>query len=431
MGTTVIGVDPHKRSHTAVVLDDDEEIAAQLRVAADRRQVERLLAWADGWPERIWAVENVNGLGRLLSQQLVMAGERVVDVPASLSHRTRKLSGKSGRKTDEHDARSVAIVAANPGRLRQVELEDFSQALGLILDRRRHLITFRHRTICRLHALLSEMVPGGAPTRLTTVKAAKLLRSMRPRTLVETERREVAKQLLDDWRWCERRIPAVETRLHEALEAHGTTLTAIFGIGDISAATILAIVADVRRFRTAGHFAASNGTAPIEASSGDVKRHRLNQGGNRQLNAAIHIAAVTQVRHGGPGKVYVQRKLAQGKSRGEAMRALKRQLSDVVYRRLLVDARRREAARGGQAGTRLASARPDRIPNRLLALVTTPDHHPRYIPSQRHETRDPTRPRATPACPSLSTFGETGDSPAMTEFEGEMGTHEDDRIDSP
>jgi transposase len=161
MGVKVIGVDPHKRSHTAVMLDDNEEIEAQLRVVADRRQVDRLLSWAGDWPERIWAVENANGLGRLLSQQLVMAGEQVVDVPASLSHRTRKLSGKSARKTDEHDARSVAITAAHPGRLRTVELEDFSQALGLILDRRWHLVTFRHRTICRLHALLAEMVPGG------------------------------------------------------------------------------------------------------------------------------------------------------------------------------------------------------------------------------------------------------------------------------
>jgi transposase len=356
MGLKVIGIDPHKRSHTAVVLDQDEEIAAQLRVAADRRQTDRLLAWANEWPTRIWAIENVNGLGRLLSQQLVLAGEQVVDVPASLSHRTRKLSGKSGRKTAPHDARSVAIAAAHPGRLRTVELEDFSQALGLILDRRRHLVSFRHRTICRLHALLSEMIPGGAPRQLTPTKAAKLLRSMRPATAVEAERREVAKQLLDDWRWCERRIPATEARLQEALDAHGSTLTAIFGIGDIGAATILALVGELNRFPTAGHFAAYNGTAPIEASSGDVKRHRLNQGGNRHLNSVIHIAAVTQIRHHSPGRSYYRRKLAERKTDSEAMRALKRQLSDVIYRRLVADQRRREAARGGQMGTRLASA---------------------------------------------------------------------------
>jgi transposase len=112
----------------------------------------------------------------------------------------------------------------------------------------------------------------------------------------------------------------------------------------------------VDRFRSAGHLAAYNGTAPIEASSGDRKRHRLNRGGNRQLNSAIHIAAVTQVRYDGPGKDYLQRKLTERKTNGEAMRALKHQLSDVIYRRLLADQRRREAARGRQTGTRLASA---------------------------------------------------------------------------
>jgi transposase len=304
---------------------------------------------------QVWRSRTATGSASLLSQQLVLAGEQVVDVPASLSHRTRKLSGKSGRKTDEHDARSVAIAAAHPGRLRQVELEDFTQTLGLILDRRWHLVTFRHRTICRLHALLAELVPRGAPKKLTAVKAAKMLRSVRPATLVETERREVAKQLLEDWRWCNRRIPGVEARLHEALQAHGSTLTGIFGVGDVGAATILSIVGDLGRFRSAGHFAAYNGTAPIEASSGDIKRHRLNQGGNRQLNAAIHISAVTQIRHDTDGQVFFRRKLAEPKTEGEAIRALKRQLSNVIYRRLLADQRRRET-RAGQAGTRLASA---------------------------------------------------------------------------
>jgi transposase len=113
---TIIGIDPHKRSHTAVVLDTDEAITAQLRIPADRRQTDRLLTWAAQWPERIWAVENTNGLGRLLAQQLVRHGETVVDVPATGSARTRRLSGHSGRKTDEHDARSVAIAAAGNRR---------------------------------------------------------------------------------------------------------------------------------------------------------------------------------------------------------------------------------------------------------------------------------------------------------------------------
>jgi transposase len=130
VASTIIGVDPHKRSHTAVVLDADEAIAAQLRIPADRRQTDRLLAWANQWPKRIWAVENSNGLGRLLAQQLVRHGETVIDVPATLSARTRRLSGHSGRKTDQHDARSVAIAATGNRRLRRVEPEDFSVVLG-------------------------------------------------------------------------------------------------------------------------------------------------------------------------------------------------------------------------------------------------------------------------------------------------------------
>ncbi|MEX1164243.1 MAG: transposase [Nitriliruptor sp.] len=207
MGRTVIGVDPHKRSHTAVVLDEDEEIAAQLRVAADRRQTQRLLHSAHdprtlttsrGSPRsrtrqprrpvnrpQLCVVTASVAEARPYNVRDRGALHQVVDVPASLSHRTRRLSGKSGRKTDEHDARSVAIAAAKPARLRQVEVEDFSHALGLILDRRWHLVTFRHRTICRLHALLSEMVPGGAPKHLTAIKAAKMLRSVRPATMVE------------------------------------------------------------------------------------------------------------------------------------------------------------------------------------------------------------------------------------------------------
>jgi hypothetical protein len=210
-------------------------------------------------------VENVNGLGRLLSQQLVMAGEQVVDVPASLSHRTRKLSGKSGRKTDEHDARSVAIAAAHPGRLRQVELEDFTEALGLILDRRWHLVTFRHRTICRLHALLAELIPGGAPKHLTAVEAAKILRSggRRPVPLSRTLRRP-------------------------------------------------------QRHRPYRSLLRGRQAAPAQP------------GGNRQLNAAIHIAAVSQIRHDTDGQVFFRRKLTEHKTEGEAMRALKPQLSNVI-----------------------------------------------------------------------------------------------------
>lgn len=355
MATTIIGVDPHKHSHTAVVLDDNETIAARLRVTADRRQIDELLAWSRSWPDRLWAIENAHGLGHLLTQQLLGRGEQVVDVPATLSTRTRKLSGHSGRKTDEHDARSVAIVAAGR-QLRQVAAEDDSAVLGLLVDRRWHLVSGQHKTIVRLHALLCDLVPGGVRGRLSRTRAAGVLRSIRPSSRVDVERKRVAHELLEDWRWTATRIPAVEDRIREALDTTGCTLTTIYGIADVSAATILAIVGDVHRFPTRGHFAAFSGTAPIEASSGDRVRHRLSRRGNRQLNKLIHTAAVTQISHGALGRAHYQRKLAEGKSAAEARRSLKRHLSDVIYRQLLTDARRRQAARGGQQETRPKSA---------------------------------------------------------------------------
>jgi transposase len=244
MGPTVIGVDPHKRSHTAVVLDDDEEIAAQLRIAADRRQLDRLLGWVSDWPERIWAVENVNGLGRLLSQQLVLAGEQVVDVPASLAHRTRKLSGKSGRETDEHDARSdhdrgfpsgPAADRGARGLLPGARADPRSPQASGLLPASHHLPAAR--------AALGDGPRWRAEEHHSHQKGQDLAFGAARHAGRDRTTRD-GQQLLDDWRWCNRRIPAVETRLHEALQAHGSTLTTIFGIGDISAATILAIVGD-------------------------------------------------------------------------------------------------------------------------------------------------------------------------------------------
>jgi transposase len=303
----------------------------------------------------LWAIENVNGLGWLLAQQLVARGEQVVDVPATLSARARKLSGHSARKTDPFDARAVVIAARHHRSLRQVMAEDLSATLGLLVDRRWHVVSMRHRTRCRLHALFGELIPGGAPPKLSLTRASALLRTIRPVTAVDAERRQVARELLDDWRWCDRRIKTVEQRLRDAVTAHGTTLTDLQGIGAVGAATIISIAGDLTRFPTIGHFAAFNGTAPIEASSGDVKRHRLNRRGNRQLNKTLHTMAVIQIRWGGPGREHYQRKLAEGKSPGEAIRSLKRQLSDVVYRRLARDVRNR-TVRGGQQGTRLSSA---------------------------------------------------------------------------
>lgn len=164
--TVVIGVDPHKRSHTAVALDEHDEVLDELRVIAERRQVDRLLAWAGRWPDRLWAIENANGLGWLLSRQLVEAGEEVRDVPPKLSAQVRKLSG-SGHKTDAHDARSTAIAGRRAAVLRPVVPDGAPQLLGLLVERRWHIVDTRQKTLVRIHEQLVRLQPGGYSKQLS------------------------------------------------------------------------------------------------------------------------------------------------------------------------------------------------------------------------------------------------------------------------
>jgi transposase len=336
--TVMIGIDPHKRSHTAVALDEHDEVLDQIRITADRHQVRRLLAWANEWPQRTWAIENANGLGWLLSRQLLEADQHVVDVPAALSAQVRKLSG-SGHKTDAHDARSTAVAGRHAKVLRPVVPDGVPQLLGLLVERRWQIVSARQKTLVRIHEQLVKLVPGGYPKRLSADIVAKLLRSIRPTDPVGQARRELVKQLLAELRVLDRKRKAINAQLDQALDDYGTRLLDIHGIGRVAAATIIAIVGDVRRFPTAGHFASFTGTAPVAASSGEVVRYRLNLGGQRQMNKVLHTAAKVQI--GMPrsaGRDYMQRKLAEGRTRAEATRSLKRHLSNAVYRALLADA---------------------------------------------------------------------------------------------
>lgn len=334
----LIGVDPHKATHTAVAVDASEQPIATVTVCSDRHQVPRLLRWAEPLgAERVWAVESANGLGHLLSQQLVAAGEHVVDVPATLAARVRLLGSTKASKNDPNDALSTAIAGLRHDDLRQVGLEDHAAVLRLLTDRHRNLTALRTRTICRLHALLRELIPGGGPLRIRADRAAQLLRGVRPDTAVTVERKRMAQDLLADVRRLDRDIAAVKVRIGEAVDASGTTLTELFGVGPIVAAIVIGQVGDPRRFPSRDRFAAYNATAPIEASSGPRVRHRLNQRGNRRLNHAMHLIAVTQISHDTPGRAYFDRKLAEGKSKKEALRSLKRHISDAVWRQLQAD----------------------------------------------------------------------------------------------
>jgi len=337
----IIGIDPHKRSHTAVAVDRSETVLDTVRVDADRHQRSRLLEWATRFEPRAWAVEGATGMGAMLAQQLVSAGEHVLDVPPKLSARVRLLERGRIDKTDPNDARSAAIVAWRTPALNVVTVNDEHRVvLRLLADRDHQITAQRTRSICRLHALLCVLIEGGTAKSLTVARAEKLLASVHADGPIILERLTMARQLIEEVRTLDAARAEIRRRHVTALEASKTTVTNVFGIGPLTAAIIVGRVGDVRRFPTAGHFARHNGTAPIEASSGPKTRHRLNPRGDRQLNHAIHMAAVTQVRNDTPGRAYYLRKQAEGKSRKEAMRALKRRISDAVYQRLITDAHR-------------------------------------------------------------------------------------------
>lgn len=335
-----IGVDPHKGSHTAVAIDGEETKLGEVRIRSAKEQCDQLLGWAEAFPERRFAIESAAGLGHLLAQQLVAAGEEVLDVPPTLSARVRVLGSGKASKNDPNDALSTAIAALRQRRLRHVSEDDHVAVLRMLADRHHDLVALRTQAVCRLHAMLANLSAGGLSGRLSANRAAHLLRSIRTGDAVVIERRRQALDLLADVRRLDRELIAVKARITDAVEASKTSLTDIFGVGPVIAALLIGHSGDVGRFATRNHYASYNGTAPIEASSGPKKRHRLNPRGNRQLNHALHMAAVTQVAHDTPGRAYYQRKLAEGKTTKEALRALKRRISDAVYRALVVDSSR-------------------------------------------------------------------------------------------
>jgi hypothetical protein len=335
-----IGIDPHKGSHLATVLDDDERLLEEVRVRADRHQRERLLQFAAPYEPRVWAVEGARGLGALVAQQLVAAGETVLDVPAKLSARVRWLDNECADKTDTHDARSAAIVGMRNRRLLPVAPENHAMVLRMLAKRHHDLTARRTQSICRLHAVLAAMVPGGLPRLLSADRAAKELRRLRPTDAVAVARRQAAHALLAEVRDADRQLRELHGRIVAAVRVADSSVTNVYGVGPVVAAYLIGYTGDVTRFATKARYARYNATAPLNASSGPKPRHRLNDKGNRQLNHALHMAAVTQISHDTAGRVYYQRKLAETHSTKEAMRALKRRISDAVYARLQADASR-------------------------------------------------------------------------------------------
>jgi transposase len=196
----MIGVDPHKGSHTAVAIDQDEARLAKMKVRATRRQVDQLLAWAARFDERTWAIESAGGLGYLLAQQLLNAGERVLDVPATLAARVRVLGTGRSNKNDPNDAHSVAVAALRAPRLALVARADHRGVLRLLAKRNNDLGRARNKTACRLHALLAELVPGGITNEINAASAKRTLDGVKPQSPVEVARHTLAVEHLDDLR---------------------------------------------------------------------------------------------------------------------------------------------------------------------------------------------------------------------------------------
>jgi len=333
----VIGMDPHKRSVTIEVMSDDETILGGGRFGTDAGGYRSLVRYAKQWPQRTWAIEGCQGIGKHVAMRLIADQEAVVDVPPKMSARARVFATGQGRKTDATDAHSVALVGTRMSGLRPVINDEQLAVLRILVDRRRSLGDDHTRMTSQLHQLLLELIPGGAKKDLSAAQAKALLAKVRPRDVAGKARRRVAAELVADLERIYARKKAANKELTALVVATGTTLMDLHGIGPSGAARLLVEVGDITRFPNKAHFASWNGTAPIDASSGDQVRHRLSRKGNRQINRVLHIMATVQLRHDTEGRSYFDRRKAAGKTSNEAMRSLKRRLSDIVYRHLLDD----------------------------------------------------------------------------------------------
>jgi transposase len=306
----IIGVDPHKSTHTANAVDAAaNKTAGSLQIDASLPGYRRLLRWAGQFGERRWAVENARGLGRHLAQWLAARGEHVVDVPSTATARVRELSRGGRRKNDVMDAAAAAAVAMLQGDATPVLAEDASTVLALLDERRNNVITQRTRLVNQLHALLRDLLPGDARADLTAAAAAQLLARVRPAG------------------------PA--------------------GI----AGRLLGRVRRASRFCSAAVVASYCGAAPVEVASAGRARHRLPRGGDRQLNLALHIVALTRVRmRASTGRAYYDTKIAAGKTHNEAMRCLKRRLADHLWRLMIADERHARTGPGGHLGATTTSS---------------------------------------------------------------------------
>jgi transposase len=338
----IVGIDAHSRSHAAAAIDEHGRLLETIEVAAGLPGLGQLLAWIEALPRpRLVAIENARGYGLAIAQSLLAQGEELVDVPATLTCDGRRTSGQRG-KSDQGDALVVARIGLrDQERLLRLDATVLDDELKLLTDARDQLIVEAGRWRNRAHALLRVAAPGyqtktGALASAGSVRRARAI--ARRAAQHDPVRGRLAVQALDRLTALERDAGKLEREIRELLRVRGCThLLAIRGVGPIVAAKILGETRGIGRFRSQAAFAAHTGTAPVPASSGRVHRHRLNRGGNRQLNRALYTIAMVQARWDPAARAYLERKIAEGKSAAEARRCLKRHLANVVYRALIAD----------------------------------------------------------------------------------------------
>lgn len=335
----MLGIDAHKRTHTVVAVDHlGRQLGTKTTNATTTADHLAIIRWADKFgDDRSWAVEDCRHLSRRLERDMLVAGEQIVRVPPKLMARSRD-SARTYGKSDPIDALAVARAALREPDLPTAHLDDESRELRLLVDHREDLVAERTRHINRLRWHLHEIDPAWDPDprALTAFKHLDLADSHLAG--LDTVVARVAADLVGRIRQLTVDINELRVELEARTETAAPNLRQIHGVGPLSSAKLLGEVAGVERFRSRHAFARHNGTAPTPVWSGNSDRHRLSRAGNRQINAAIHRVALTQARSHPDARALLARRVEAGATKKEALRSLKRRLSDVIYRAMLADA---------------------------------------------------------------------------------------------
>ncbi|MBB2934204.1 transposase [Amycolatopsis bartoniae] len=335
----VIGIDPHKHTHTAVAVDEVGRKLGQVTVAADEAGVLRLWVWAGRFGQRRWAVEDGRAVAGRLVRTLIGMGSAVVWVPPKLMVACRA-SARTRGKSDPIDALAIARAALREPRLPAARLDQVALDLRLLIDRRETVVAARTAAICRLRWHLHDLAPGlDEGTRTLTGRRRQHALTGMVAALPASVRRDIALDLLADITRLTEQILILERRLSELVTPIAPTLMAIVGINVLAAAKLIGEVADITRFRSPAAFAMHTGTAPIPVWSSNTPQYRLNRGGNRQLNTCLHRIALIQLIHHPPAQQFRDRWTQQHPhaTKKAAIRALKRHLTNVIYHALQTD----------------------------------------------------------------------------------------------